>query len=44
VLNLGHGVVPETSPDLLRRIVERTHERAGSRPPEAPVSPGSPDG
>ena len=43
VFNLGHGVVPETSPDILRRIVEHVHERAVSRPPAAPVSLGSPD-
>lgn len=43
VFNLGHGVVPETSPDILRRIVEHVHERAVSRPPAAPVSLGPPD-
>ncbi len=26
VFNLGHGVLPETDPDLLRRIVDLVHE------------------
>jgi uroporphyrinogen decarboxylase (EC 4.1.1.37) len=26
VLNLGHGVPPETDPDVLTRIVELAHE------------------
>lgn len=26
VFNLGHGVLPETSPEMLRRVVERVHE------------------
>lgn len=26
VFNLGHGVLPETSPEVLRRVVERVHE------------------
>jgi uroporphyrinogen decarboxylase len=26
VFNLGHGVLPETDPDVLRRIVELVHE------------------
>ncbi len=42
VLNLGHGVLPETSPDTLRRIVEHVHERGASRPPAAPAPAGSP--
>jgi uroporphyrinogen decarboxylase len=31
VFNLGHGVLPETDPDTLARIVELVHEegRAG---------------
>jgi uroporphyrinogen decarboxylase len=29
VLNLGHGVPPETDPDVLTRIVELVHERGG---------------
>jgi uroporphyrinogen decarboxylase len=28
VMNLGHGVPPETDPDVLTRIVEYVHERA----------------
>lgn len=27
VFNLGHGVLPETNPDLLRRLVDFVHER-----------------
>lgn len=30
VFNLGHGVLPETSPETLRRIVERVHESRGT--------------
>jgi len=26
VFNLGHGVMPETEPDVLRRLVDRVHE------------------
>jgi uroporphyrinogen decarboxylase len=26
VFNLGHGVLPETDPDVLARIVELVHE------------------
>jgi uroporphyrinogen decarboxylase len=26
VFNLGHGVMPETDPDVLRRLVDRVHE------------------
>ena len=44
VFNLGHGVMPETSPDILRRIVEHVHERAATRSPAAPASPDLPDG
>jgi uroporphyrinogen decarboxylase len=29
VFNLGHGVLPETSPDALRRIVEHVREHSG---------------
>jgi len=35
VFNLGHGVLPETDPDLLARLVEYVHdntERGGTRP------------
>jgi len=31
VFNLGHGVLPETDPDALRRLVDLVHERAPSR-------------
>ena len=26
VFNLGHGVLPETDPDVLTRVVELVHE------------------
>jgi uroporphyrinogen decarboxylase len=29
IFNLGHGVLPETDPDTLRRVVELVHERTG---------------
>ena len=33
VFNLGHGVLPETSPDVLRRLTDLVHERSdGSGP------------
>ncbi|HEU0088916.1 MAG TPA: uroporphyrinogen decarboxylase [Pseudonocardiaceae bacterium] len=32
VLNLGHGVLPDTDPDVLTRIVELAHSRSGSKP------------
>ena len=32
IFNLGHGVLPETSPDMLRRIVERVREHSISPP------------
>jgi uroporphyrinogen decarboxylase len=36
VFNLGHGVLPETNTDLLRRLVDLVHEQTTSRPvPEA---------
>jgi uroporphyrinogen decarboxylase len=28
VFNLGHGVLPETDPDVLLRLVELVHEHA----------------
>ncbi len=31
VFNLGHGVLPETDPDDLRRLVDRVHERTSRR-------------
>jgi uroporphyrinogen decarboxylase len=30
VFNLGHGVLPETDPDALTRVVERVHAAAGA--------------
>jgi uroporphyrinogen decarboxylase len=30
VFNLGHGVLPETDPDVLTRVVELVHEVSGS--------------
>ncbi|MES2865876.1 MAG: uroporphyrinogen decarboxylase family protein, partial [Actinomycetota bacterium] len=30
IVNLGHGVPPETDPDQLTRIVELVHSRAES--------------
>ncbi len=31
VFNLGHGVLPDTDPALLRRLVEFVHERSGAQ-------------
>ena len=31
VFNLGHGVLPQTDPDVLRRLVELVHERTATR-------------
>jgi uroporphyrinogen decarboxylase len=28
VFNLGHGVLPDTDPSTLRRLVELVHERS----------------
>jgi uroporphyrinogen decarboxylase len=33
VFNLGHGVLPETDPDVLARIVELVHESSPARAP-----------
>ncbi len=41
VFNLGHGVLPETDPQTLRRIVEHIHER--SQRPAADAAPARPD-
>ena len=30
VFNLGHGVLPETDPDVLARVVELVHELTGT--------------
>ena len=38
VFNLGHGVLPETDPDVLRRIVDLVHEETGAE--TRPVSAG----
>jgi uroporphyrinogen decarboxylase len=32
IFNLGHGVLPETDPDRLRRLVELVHETSSPRP------------
>jgi uroporphyrinogen decarboxylase len=32
VFNLGHGVLPDTDPDLLRRLVDFVHEQTNRRP------------
>jgi uroporphyrinogen decarboxylase len=37
VFNLGHGVLPETSPDTLARIVEHVRERSASRAAREPI-------
>ena len=37
VFNLGHGVLPETDPDVLTRVVELVHELPV--PDRAPVAP-----
>jgi uroporphyrinogen decarboxylase len=37
IFNLGHGVLPETDPDDLRRLVDLVHERSAARVP-APVA------
>jgi uroporphyrinogen decarboxylase len=31
IFNLGHGVLPETSPDVLKRLVELVHERSAQK-------------
>jgi uroporphyrinogen decarboxylase len=28
VFNLGHGVIPDTDPDVLARVVELVHEES----------------
>ncbi len=40
IFNLGHGVLPDTDPDVLARIVERVHTGSGStgRPSAASAS------
>ena len=32
VFNLGHGVLPDTDPDVLRRLVDFVHEQTSRRP------------
>jgi uroporphyrinogen decarboxylase len=41
IFNLGHGVLPETNPDALARVVELVHEE-GLRRPDHPAGEGSP--
>ena len=36
VFNLGHGVLPETDPDVLKRLVDLVHEEAGGAPGRRP--------
>jgi uroporphyrinogen decarboxylase len=38
IFNLGHGVLPETDPDLLRRLVELVHEQTSRTPVVAEVA------
>jgi uroporphyrinogen decarboxylase len=33
VFNLGHGVLPETDPDVLARLVDFVHERTATATP-----------
>ncbi|HYN69274.1 MAG TPA: uroporphyrinogen decarboxylase [Candidatus Eisenbacteria bacterium] len=43
IFNLGHGVLPETDPDMLRRLVDLVHKttsRIEMSAPAAAVSPG----
>jgi uroporphyrinogen decarboxylase len=35
VFNLGHGVMPQSDPDVLRRLVEFVHERTARGTPDA---------
>ncbi len=37
IFNLGHGVLPETSPDMLKRIVERVHQRSSTAQTTSPT-------
>jgi uroporphyrinogen decarboxylase len=30
VFNLGHGVLPDTDPDVLTRLTQLVHERTGA--------------
>ncbi len=33
IFNLGHGVLPQTDPDMLGRLVELVHERTAAEVP-----------
>jgi uroporphyrinogen decarboxylase len=46
IFNLGHGVLPGTSPETLRRLVDLVHERTGPEPdgPSGPIGPDDRDG
>jgi uroporphyrinogen decarboxylase len=35
IFNLGHGVLPDSDADLMRRVVDRVHERTAVAMPEA---------
>jgi uroporphyrinogen decarboxylase len=39
VFNLGHGVLPDTDPDLLRRLVDFVHEQTSRTPVAAKGAP-----
>ncbi|MCI2436598.1 uroporphyrinogen decarboxylase, partial [Candidatus Acetothermia bacterium] len=44
IFNLGHGVLPETSPDQLKRLVELVHTQSSSPSPVTPPVPSPPAG
>jgi uroporphyrinogen decarboxylase len=41
VFNLGHGVLPETDPSILERVVELVHEEGTVRSPTGPAERGN---
>jgi uroporphyrinogen decarboxylase len=42
VFNLGHGVLPETDPSVLERLVELVHTEGSVDPAAAPAPPATP--
>jgi uroporphyrinogen decarboxylase len=40
IFNLGHGVLPETDPDVLRRLADFIHEQPVGEPPGGNATPG----